>query len=144
MKRAIRRCPLLALLAPLAACASSSEGSLRSTGAPLGDWELSPDECHSGEREGFFGVDLVGSLQPGLFVRIVKDPLGGYEVALPNVLDGGHGIIDGEGCEQFDVRVISTDTTINDVRALDGHARIVCRFPGGGAVQGSVAFDTCH
>lgn len=138
------RAGLVAVLGCSAACASSAEGSLRSTGAPLGDWELTPDECHSGELEGFFGVDLVDSSRPGRFVRIVKEPLAGYAVALPNARDGGHGIIDGRGCELYDVRVVGTNTFINDVRALDGHLRLRCRFAGGGSVEGSVTFETCH
>ncbi len=42
--------------------------------AALGNWTFDADDCNSGQLEGFGGVVLKSSKQPGHVVRVVRDP----------------------------------------------------------------------
>ena len=55
------------------------DGKFESSGAG-GTWTLEKSVCHSGERDGFFGVRLTTTQDDGLQVKLVKDPIKGWSV----------------------------------------------------------------
>jgi hypothetical protein len=112
-------------------------GRLSASGA-LGSWTFEPDDCSSGQREGFGGVVLAADKARGLVVRVVQDPVRGKLVV---VAAGGrpNRVIDAAACSRFDVSVIRTSTSINDIWAMDGKLALECR-----ELSGSVTFEGCH
>ena len=62
---------------------SSTEvsGRLQAAGA-LGNFPFEPDDCDSGQLEGFGGVTLKSSKAPGRLVRVVRDPVRGNLVVV--------------------------------------------------------------
>jgi len=115
---------------------TSVDGKLQGSGE-LADWKLAPDECISGEREGFGGVVLTGGSR-GHALRVVNDPVKG---TLLVVVRPGHDnlVLDKSACSRFDVRTLRSNTNINDVWAIDGHARFECP-----ALRGKLEFEGCH
>lgn len=115
---------------------TSVEGKLQGSGE-LADWKLLPDECISGEREGFGGVVLTGNSR-GHALRVVNDPVKG---TLLVVVRPGHDnlVLDKGVCSRFDVRTVRSNTNINDVWAIDGHARFECPV-----LSGKLEFEGCH
>ena len=52
-------------------------------------------------------------------------------------------VFDREECTQFDVSIESTNTTVNDIRVLEGHLRLDCKFAEtGGTAKADITF-TC-
>lgn len=129
MLAAMRRAGLLLLC--LAACVDGGDGlggQIEVRTDEYGSWNMSPTTCTSGERQLFFGVDLVEDGDVGRLVRIVLDPVDGYTLAL-NVPDHDVALVIGEedGCEVFDLEVRRTNVRINNIWAVEGHARVTCR-----------------
>lgn len=137
-------------------CTGSVEGQLAVSGPPHGDYVLKPTSCFSGEHESFFGVwvandvteiDGRSGFKGGL--KLVKEHTGEWSAFLesPNECTNGFRCviraIDRAHCTVFDVEVRNTNTTINDIRVREGHARFECTFPEGGAVRGNLTFDGC-
>jgi hypothetical protein len=112
-------------------------GRLQASGA-LGSWSFEPDDCNSGQREGFGGVILMASKQPGRVVRIVKDPVRGNLVVLAGPGSPNH-VLASDGCSRFEVNVERTNTNINDIWAMDGALSVECT-----GLSGSVKFEGCH
>ncbi|MBM4397320.1 MAG: hypothetical protein FJ087_16750 [Deltaproteobacteria bacterium] len=129
-----------------------SEGSLVATGKPLGDFVLTPTQCRSGQRTGFFGVALVGDGPTEGGVLVVADPVNGRSLKIevpgsckPPDYDACTEIaIKPEQCSTFDVRVERTSTTVNDIVLLDGHAKVECAFPEGGTAKADFRFENCN
>ena len=109
-------------------------------------------QCRSGQQMGFFGAALLGDgpTKGGILViddvtrgKLLKVEVPGsckepdYEVC--TVVD-----IKPEQCSQFDVKVSLTNTTVNDVRAVEGHMRVDCTVGESGVFKGSIDFSTCH
>lgn len=115
---------------------TSVEGTLHASGT-LGNWELTPDDCVSGQREGFGGVMLTTS-GSGRALRVVNDPVKGMLLVL--VQPGRDNQVLGKAsCSSFDVQTERTNTNINDIWAVDGHANIDCP-----ELRGKVTFEGCH
>ena len=127
------------------------EGSLTSTGRPLGDFTFTPATCRSGQRMSFNGVGLIGNgpTEGGILViddvakgKFLKVEIPGscrppdYEVCTE--ID-----IVRENCTVFEVSIRQTSTTVNDIRLVDGHARIDCTFPQGGTAKADLVFENC-
>lgn len=93
-----------------------------------GEWTMTPDDCFSGERQLFFGADIVGGDDSDL-VRIVLDPLEGYALAM-NVPGEDVAIVlrEDDGCERFDLDLSRGNTRVNNIWEIAGHARVTCRF----------------
>jgi hypothetical protein len=118
---------------------SSSEvsGRLQATGA-LGSWAFAPDDCDSGEREGFGGVVLKSSKDRGRVVRVVRDPVRGNLVVVASPGKPNY-VVAPEGCSRLLVDVRRGNTNINDVWTQDGNLRLECK-----ELSGSVTFEGCH
>jgi hypothetical protein len=107
-------------------------------GGALGAWAFEPDDCTSGQREGFGGVVLSSSKHSGRVVRVVRDPVRGSLVV---VADNAHPnqVVSNESCSMFQVDVERTNTNINDIWAVDGRVTLKCK-----ELSGSVVFEGCH
>ena len=47
-------------------------------------------------------------------------------------------------CDVFKASVTRTNTTVNDIRKLDGSVTLDCTFKDGGTLKGKMSFDGCH
>lgn len=112
-------------------------GRLQASGA-LGSWTFEPDDCDSGQLEGFNGVTLVSSARRGLRIRVVRDAVRGnlLVVAMPG--EPNH-VISTESCPSLRVDVRRGDTNINEVWTQNGSATLECA-----ELSGSVKFEGCH
>ena len=112
-------------------------GQLKATG-DLGSWAFEPDDCTSGQREGFGGVVLTSSKQPERVLRVVKDPVRGSLVVVASPGRANH-VLSGDSCPRFEVSANRTSTNINDVWVVDGSVTLDCK-----ELSGSVTFEGCH
>jgi hypothetical protein len=112
-------------------------GRLQASGA-LGSWSFQPDHCSSGQREGFGGVVLTASGHPEHAVRVVRDPVRGDLVVVVSQGQPNH-VLDGKACKSFVANVNRTNTSINEIWAVDGSLTLECS-----ELTGSVKFETCH
>jgi hypothetical protein len=123
----------------LVAASTEVSGTLTSRGS-LGAWTYTPDDCSSGERSGFSGVELTSEAEPGRVLRLVRDPVRGnlliVETRGASLPDA---VVDPKGCTRFDLDVDRTSTSINDIVVVEGHATFDCA-----EVTGKVTFAGCH
>jgi hypothetical protein len=130
---------------------SSTEGSFHATGAPLGDYVFTPAQCRSGEHESFFGVFLLGESESAGGLKIIVEPTGEkmVQAEVPGSCKGANNDdcrvvnIERDSCETFDIGLQRTDTYVNEIRLLDGHLRLDCRFEDGGSAKADVKFESC-
>lgn len=111
-------------------------GALTAT-PPLGAWTFQPDDCNSGQLEGFAGVTLISSKVSGTEVRLIKDPVKGTLVVA--TANGIRKVFEPGQCSVFHVNVERSNTQINDVWAMQGTSTLEC--PG---LRGAVSFAGCH
>jgi len=84
--------------------------------------------------------------QGKVVIRVVMDPVRGTLVGVQKK-DSCKGsrceyvMFDRQECPVFDVAVENTNTTVNDIRVVEGHLRLDCTFKDtGGAVQADLKF----
>jgi len=119
---------------------TSSEvgGSFTASGPRLGTFSFAPDDCSSGQKRGFFGVELTSSDSPDTLVRAVRDPVRGTLIAVERA--GSKPIVlTPEECRSLHVRVDQTSTNINDVWVVEGSATVDCA-----ELRGEITFEGCH
>jgi hypothetical protein len=104
----------------------------------LGTWAFEPDDCSSGQLEGFGGVTLKSSKDPGRVVRVIRDPVRGSLVVVASPGKPNH-IISSETCPRLSIDVRRGNTNINDVWTQDGKVALECK-----ELKGSVTFAGCH
>lgn len=116
---------------------SEASGVLQAS-APLGSWTFHPDDCGSGQLEGFAGVVLSSRKNRGREVRLIKDPVKG---ALVVVIQPGmkNQVFAADQCPVFLIDVERTSTQVNDVWSMEGTSTLDC--PG---LRGAVSFAGCH
>ncbi len=133
------------LLLALAGCVSGETGlggELSVTSREHGSWSVAPDDCFSGERQGFFGVDLLEDDDEARIVRIVLDPIDGYVLKL-NVPERDYALVIGaDGCARWDLLVERTNTRVNNVWEVRGHANITCDLPDL-EIHADLSFSAC-
>ena len=112
-------------------------GRLESNGA-AGSWVFTPDDCVSGQREGFGGVVLSSNEDRARVVRVVKDPVKGGLLVVAETSGKTH-VFDPDACSSLDLLVERTNTSINDIWVVDGKASVRCE-----GLSGSVKFEGCH
>ena len=95
-----------------------------------------PSDCRSGQAYGFFGVDVVDDA--GHAVRVISDPVQGPVVMVQHQ-PGNTERLALTGCQTLDVRIHRTNTTVNDIRVLDGSAHLECPD-----VKANLTFAGCH
>ncbi len=99
--------------------------------------EFVPDACTSGQRDGFSGVTLTQAASTSV-VRVVNDPVKGQllVVARPG---RDNQVLDGQGCQRFELGTKRTDTNVNEIWLVDGRVDIQCA-----ELSGSVSFSSCQ
>jgi hypothetical protein len=120
----------------LFAASAELEGELVASGE-VGNFRFAPDDCVSGEREGFGGAELRSSKDRGHVIRVVKDPVKGTVVVLTG--GGPNHVFEARNCKQFIASVERTSTNINDIWVVEGGITLDC--PG---LTGAISFAGCH
>jgi len=112
-------------------------GRLQATGS-LGTWSFEPDDCNSGQLEGFAGVVLKSSKDPGRIVRVVRDPVRGSLIVVAIPGKPNH-VVSSETCPRLSIDVRRGNTNINEVWTQDGKVALECK-----ELSGTVTFAGCH
>lgn len=130
---------------------SSVEGQFVSTGEPVGTFTFMPKKCRSGERMDMHGAILVGEGPTDGGIMVIQDPVKGpiVKVELPGSCQPPdyevctEVTIDKAECSVFKVKIKRTNTTVNDIRLMDGSLELDCRFKEGGSVKAKLDFENC-
>jgi len=136
-------------------CNGSAEGQIVSTGAPHGDYTLTPTSCYSGQHEDFFGVWVAPELtsegggqgwKGGL--KLVKSHTNVWEVYVesPTECQSFDCVVrqlDPAGCSKFEVDVHDTGNVFNDIRVREGYVNLECDTPEGGTLVANLTFEGC-
>ena len=130
---------------------SSVEGQFVATGEPLGNFKFVADSCRSGQRMNFFGVVMLGKGPNDGAIVPIHDVAQGKMVKVevpgscqPPDLEICKEIdIKPEHCSVFQLSVKRTNTTVNNIRLLDGHLKLDCKFPEGGTAKADMKFTSC-
>jgi hypothetical protein len=98
----------------------------------------------SGERQGFFGVDLRGGGKDDAIVRAIQDPVQGplLRVNVPGT-DKALTLQPGPGCAHFEVQVERQNSRINNISNVRGRVRVACDTPEL-ALDADITFANCH
>jgi hypothetical protein len=144
---------LALVMVMLAACNPFKEGSIsgkvESKGL-LGDWVLDSGKCHSGQRENYFGAIAWGPEGSGIAIKLVKDPTKGW-IAMVNdaktCKTGGSDCkalhFTAESCAKLKVAIEPTNTTINDIKVVEGFVELDC-VEGANSLKGRLDLTYCH
>ena len=101
-----------------------------------------PQDCLSGDRANFRGVDL---LSPTLIVRVVAEPLEGISVAFIDPQTGKRlAVLRPPDCSGLSGDVQRTGWRVNDVADVNGYVDIDCLSPSGEEIKGRIDFEHCH
>lgn len=129
----------------LCGCGNVLQGSLTA------DWKeqgkhlsITPDECESGERNGFFGVDMWTQGSEAVHIRAILDPKDGalVKLDLPDV-DPPLTLTRGGNCELLDFHVERQGSRTNNIAHVRGHLKLDCAEPGL-TLQADISFADCH
>ena len=112
-------------------------GQLRAS-EPVGSWQFSPDDCVSGQRQGFAGVVLTSSQTPERRVRLIDDPVKGPVLVVAEQ-GSRNRVFEADACKVLLIHVARSNTQINDIWAVQGSSTLEC--PG---LSGGFTFDGCH
>jgi len=124
-------------------------GELRGSGPLLGEVAFQADACRSGQPDGFQGVYVGATGRSDARLKAFEDPIHGSLVLLqvPGSCEGPRCkqvLLTAETCTQFAVRIRKTNTTINEVRVLDGELSLECALASGDRIAGELRFEGCH
>ena len=144
------------VLLVLAACnpfkSGSIEGKVESKGA-AGNWVLTSGNCQSGQREAYFGAVAFGPEGSGVAIKLVKDATKGWSLVVnkadtckagPEKSDCRAIVLTADNCTKIDVDVSNTNTTINDVKVVDGKLDIDCSDGPDNSIKGKLTLSYCH
>lgn len=126
-------------------CSNELKGSLTADLKPASkQWTTTPDECASGQRQGFFGADLRAGGQDDALIRVLLDPRDG-PILKVNIPGGAQGLTlqPGPSCPRFDLHVERQNSTINDIANVRGHVRVDCD-DAELKLQADITFANCH
>jgi hypothetical protein len=123
---------------------SEASGFFEARGEPLTDFTMKPTACKSGQRSGFHGVVIISEKQDE-GIKIVEDPIKGtiIQVQIPGSCTGSTCkavSFEREDCAVYDVVISPTNTTVNDIRVLEGHLKLDCKFDTGGTAKADITF----
>ncbi len=121
------------------------------TASPHGQWTFIPTGCASMQPYGPMGANLHGDGPNDGAVYVTLDHASGHKVELevPGSCQNADGTdctvfqVPRDQCQTFEVTVDYTNTTVNDVRLVQGHVRLDCTLEDGTRVQGGIEFDGC-
>ncbi len=136
------------LLMSAMACRSGAEGSLVSSGEPLGDFTLDLAKCASGEHRQFFGVFLAPE-NGGGGIKAIRDELTGdrIQVEAPGSCDANGKdcrvkTLDRELCSTFDLVLEQGKTRVNLFWEINGSLDLECEFEEG-SIEAHALFRKC-
>ncbi|NOZ85195.1 MAG: hypothetical protein GXP49_02820 [Deltaproteobacteria bacterium] len=118
----------------------SVQGSFEAEGGSLGTWKFVPDQCLSGEPQGFFGIFLTKKNDQDHLVKIIKDQVTG-KLSLVIKIPGTDKARLINSCKQLDGTIHRTDTRFNKVWVLAGSIDVSCPSE---HFRGKVMFANCH
>ena len=141
--------PIIAMFALGGFGEGEVKGELLGSGPLVGSFALKADACRSGEADGFLGVYLGETGRSDARLKAFQDPAYGKMVQLqvPGSCEGPRCkqiTLKDESCARFAVRIEKTNTTINDVRVLDGELSLDCELVSGDRISGELRFEGCH
>ena len=128
-------------------------GTLRSEGGELGTWDVVLADCHSGERDGFYGAEFYVAGSTEMRLRYIHDEAVGdiVKVADPSKNDAADAVVrfDRDACTVLDGSIQKTNHTTwtpkGKIRHVSGHVKLDCKTKSGkGHVTGDVTFVHCH
>jgi len=130
---------------------SEVEGAFQAAGPPLGTFTFTPTQCRSGERMQFFGAVLLGEGPTDGGILVGEDPVQGRFVKVevpgsckpPDYEVCTEILVKPESCSTFEASVSRTGVQVNDIRVVEGHLKLDCRFPEGGSATAALTFSGC-
>ncbi len=149
------RMRLVVIVLGLAACNPFRNGELKGRVEGTGDvgtWVLEQGTCYSGQREQFHGVMGLGPEGTGIGVKLVKDGVRGWTAVINRADDckaavektGCRGVVfSPESCTTLEVDIEPTNTTINNIKSVEGGLRIDCKTATA-SIKGQLTFERCH
>lgn len=124
---------------------SAETNTVAFAGPTLGSGELSTNQCHSGGRQSFLGIDAFDqNTKEVLVLRLVVDPIEGPVVRLFKDSDTGPSLVLRKSdCSTFDYQLESTGNVFNFVTEMKFAMHLDCRGPKGDSVVGQVDLPAC-
>ncbi|HEX3125838.1 MAG TPA: hypothetical protein VH394_00765 [Thermoanaerobaculia bacterium] len=124
---------------------SQATNAVAFAGPTLGNGELKTNQCQSGSRRSFLGVDAYDqNTKEVLVLRLVIDPIEGPVVRLYKDSDSGPSLVLRKSdCSTFDYTLESTGSIVNFVSEMKFGIRLDCRGPKGDQVVGNVDLPAC-
>jgi len=134
---------------------SSVEGEIHARGKPFGTWSMKPTSCYSGQHQSFFGVWVAPDLKTSGGregfkggIKVMKSPTEEWNAYVESPLECQSFKckvyeLPQASCKVFDVEVRNTHNSVNDIFVLEGHIKLDCTSPEGGAVTANLEFDGC-
>lgn len=123
-------------------CSNKLNGSATAKLEEGGEFGVTPDECYSGQRESFFGVQLQDT-KNGHILRVVKPATGDYEVLVKLPGSDKATRFTASTCSKFDVAVSRQNSTINDIANVEGRLVVECAS-GANTFSAQITFANCH
>lgn len=129
----------------LCGCGNMLQGSLTA------DWQdqdrhvtMTPDQCESGERSGFFGVDMWTEGNEAAHIRAILDPKDGpvIKVDVPGV-EQTVTLVPGDDCKTLELLVERQDARTNHIVHVRGQLQLDCTTPGL-VLHADITFADCH
>ena len=141
---------LLPMLIVMHSC-GHTEGQVTVSGGPHGDFVFEATDCHALQPYGRYGANVHGDGHDDGAVYVTMDPISGpdIQVEVPGSCRNANGTdcdvfpVPRDACRTYEAVVEDTNTVVNDVRLVKGHAAIDCSLADGTEVRGRVEFDGC-
>lgn len=125
---------------------SKAQGTLTAKGlAQASDLTFSPKLCKSGQHMSFHGVALFAQKNSPPIVTVVTSHLEATYVLVdpPPCGTSCRVKLTRAECSRFQVTVERTNTTVNEIRLLDGQLALTCALKGGAEVHADLKFENC-
>ncbi len=124
---------VLAAMVILVACTSHVDGTITLDGKPF-----KVAECRSGAAYNFSGIQLADAAKTELRIMQKVDGTIAVAVFAPGAARG-----DTIGGDCGTIAIKTQSSTINNVRNVEGHAKLSCAGAGH-TIEGAVDFENCH
>jgi hypothetical protein len=129
----------------------NAKGSLTSNGGPLGDLIFEASQCHSGQRQQFFGVSLTGKSSKEGRIKIVQNPKSNAWTVL---MEQGHCVSSSQktcppisiplkNCTKKHIDIRQNGWREEHIYQLEGRIRLSCTFDDGGEINTDIKFFKC-
>jgi hypothetical protein len=131
---------------------STTSGNVHAVGGELGTFDITLNDCQSGEHNNFYGADFYAPGSDDLRLRYVHDEAAGdiVKVAIPSK-PGTVTVFDRQAkCTVLEGAIEKTNITTSrakgNIKYINGHVKFDCaQFGSGkGRVSGQATFTNCH